>query len=243
MKETSRWYSDRIGREATLVRWGHMGTPVLLFPTAGGDAEEVERFHMMDALGELLSAGRIKVYSCDSVAGRALLTGEGSPAHQMRMLNVFQEYVACEVAPAIHMDCRTPGIGIIAAGASIGAFNAVALLCRHPELFTHAIGLSGTYDLGRFLEGPVNHDFHVASPVRFLPELPEEQLAPIRERFVLLASGQGRAEDIGESWRMAHALGSRGIPNRVDAWGEDWPHDWPTWRRMLPQYLDEFTRA
>jgi esterase/lipase superfamily enzyme len=29
------------------------------------------------------------------------------------------------------------------------------------------------------------------------------------------------------------------VPNRVDVWGEEWPHDWETWRRMLPQYLDE----
>ena len=31
----------------------------------------------------------------------------------------------------------------------------------------------------------------------------------------------------------------KGVPNRVDSWGTDWKHDWPTWRRMLPQYLDE----
>jgi hypothetical protein len=30
-----------------------------------------------------------------------------------------------------------------------------------------------------------------------------------------------------------------GVPNRVDPWGEEWPHEWPTWRRMLPQYLDQ----
>jgi len=27
----------------------------------------------------------------------------------------------------------------------------------------------------------------------------------------------------------------------VDPWGRDWHHDWPTWRRMLPQYLEELT--
>ena len=34
-------------------------------------------------------------------------------------------------------------------------------------------------------------------------------------------------------------LGSKGIPNRVDVWGPEWHHDWPTWLRMLPQYLAE----
>ena len=30
----SRWYSQRIGCEATLARWGTLGQPVLVFPTA-----------------------------------------------------------------------------------------------------------------------------------------------------------------------------------------------------------------
>ena len=66
-----------------------------------------------------------------------------------------------------------------------------------------------------------------------------ELLERFRTRYVLLASGEGEAEDIGESWRMADVLGGKGIPNRVDSWGGEWRHDWVTWRRMFPQYLAE----
>jgi esterase/lipase superfamily enzyme len=38
---------------------------------------------------------------------------------------------------------------------------------------------------------------------------------------------------------MASVLGSKGVPNRVDDWGVEWPHRWHTWWQMLPQYLDE----
>jgi len=38
---------------------------------------------------------------------------------------------------------------------------------------------------------------------------------------------------------VADALGAKGVPNRVDEWGTEWDHDWPTWRRMMPQYLGE----
>ena len=57
MKERTTWYSTRVERDVKLVRWGSFGTPVLLFPTAGGDAEEIERFHLVDAVAELLEAG------------------------------------------------------------------------------------------------------------------------------------------------------------------------------------------
>ena len=72
IRTASRWFSPRLEAEVSLVRWGHYGTPVMLFPTAGGDAEEVERMHLIGALRPLIEAGRIKVYSCDSVAGKAL---------------------------------------------------------------------------------------------------------------------------------------------------------------------------
>jgi esterase/lipase superfamily enzyme len=29
------------------------------------------------------------------------------------------------------------------------------------------------------------------------------------------------------------------VPNRVDPWGPEYDHDWPTWRAMLPLYLDD----
>ena len=35
---TERWFSDRIQQEITVMRWGSFGTPVLVFPSAGGDA-------------------------------------------------------------------------------------------------------------------------------------------------------------------------------------------------------------
>ncbi len=60
--QKSTWYSDRMKREATLVRWGTIGQPVLVFPTAGGDAEEIERFLLIRVLEPLIAAGRIKVY-------------------------------------------------------------------------------------------------------------------------------------------------------------------------------------
>ncbi len=54
-KTVARWRSERLGREVTLVRWGHFGQPVLLFPTAGGDAEEVERMWLIKALRPLIN--------------------------------------------------------------------------------------------------------------------------------------------------------------------------------------------
>src|SRR5262245_24807512 len=124
MKATDRWYSDRMKQQISLARWGHFGVPVLVFPTAGGDAEEVERHHLVGHLAPLVDAGRIKVYSCDSVAGKAMSTDDGTPEYRCWLFNQFQQAVAGEVVPAIHADSAGPQ-AVIVAGASIGAFNAL----------------------------------------------------------------------------------------------------------------------
>lgn len=239
-KVTERWFSHRLQQEIGLARWGHYGTPVLAFPTAGGDAEEIERHHVVAACGDLIESGRIKLYSCDSVAGQAMVSAAGTPGYRMWLLNQFHDCVRHEVVRAIHTDLGGDEPRIVTAGASIGAFNALAVLCRYPDVFDVAVGMSGTYRVERFFEGEVSDNLFLSSPVQFLPGLQGPVLDTLRQRFVVLASGQGAWENVAESWDAGGLLGRRGVPNRVDAWGPEWAHDWPTWRRMLPQYLEEF---
>jgi len=238
---SERWYSPRVGREVQVVRWGEIGTPVVFFPTAAGDAEEVERFLMVDALAPLLEEGRIKLYSVDSVPGQVWLKETNRPPVATGVQRGFDAFVAAELVPAIRKDCGDDGLDLIATGASIGAFNALAAICHHPGLFSHALCLSGTYELSKFIDGDVDEAWYFASPLHFLPGLSDDHpdLVRLRGRSILLAHGTGRWESPEESWRVAECLGSRGIPNRVDEWGAEWDHDWPTWRRMLPELLRE----
>jgi esterase/lipase superfamily enzyme len=239
MKQGSSWYSARVEQEIGLVRWGHWGQPVLVFPTAGGDAEEIERMHLIGALMPLIEAGRIKVYSCDNLAGRAFAARTGSIEYRTALLNRFQQAVAEEVVPAIRADCREAGVEVVAAGASLGAFMAVAVAARYPWAFRAAVGMSGSYDLERVFEFKGDESCYFATPMSFLPGLGGELLELLRRRYFVLAYGGGRWENPEDSWRLAGVLGGKGIPNRVDPWGPEYDHDWPTWRQMLPLYLDD----
>lgn len=242
MKQTDRWYSSRLGTEVSVARWGEVGVPFLIYPTAGGDFEEIERFLVIQTLAEPLEQGLIKIYSCDSVFGRALVKGEGTTSHRMSLAGRFFDFVGEELVPAIRSDCQVADgdpLEMMVGGASIGAFNALATVCRLPHVFTRALCMSGTYDLERFLKAKPDQAFAMASPLHYLPRLEGPRLEALRKCFVLLASGEGKAEDIGESWRAAAVLGERGVPNRVDSWGKEWDHDWPLWRNMLHTYVAE----
>ncbi len=239
-KVRATWYSPRLRQDVTVARFGHYGAPLLLFPTAGGDAEECERMLMIRALSPLIDAGRLKVYSPDSVAGQAWIDRGLGAGHKAWVQNQYDGYVYNELVPAIRHDCQTPGIEIYTAGASLGAYNALTSICRHPDAFKTAICMSGTFDLSGWMEGFHPVEFHMASPTHFLPYLGEgEQLTGLRRRFVIFAVGEGRWETPRNSWRAAEVLGQKSVPNRVDMWGKDHDHDWPTWREMLPKYLSE----
>lgn len=239
MKNTEQWYSERLQQPVKVVRWGHYGVPLLLFPTAGGDAEEVERFHLVQTLLPFIQEGRLKVYSVDSVAGQTWLM-DHSVAHRVWIQSQFDKFIREEFVPMVCHDCEVEQIEMMVAGSSIGAYNALLAICRHPEVFSRAICMSGTYNLERWMEGEWFEEFHHISPIHFVPGLPDgSHLDQLRERFVLIATGEGDNENPGESWKVADVLGQQQIPNRVDLWGPQWIHDWGTWRAMLPQYVDE----
>lgn len=248
MKSVSRWYSQRVERETTLTRWGTFGVPVLVFPTAGGDAEEIERMLMIKVLTPLIAAGRIKVYSLDSFVTGTWGDDTKSARYCSLLQNRFDSYIYNEVVPAIREDCNSPEIELVVAGASIGGFNAMASICRHPDVFKHAVCMSATYDVERFIRDhdgePMkkgNLDFYFSSPALFLPRLDpkSKQAQLLATRSIIMAHGGGRYEDPAQDWRMASILGKLGVRNRVDPWGEGYGHDWPTWRAMLPKYLAE----
>lgn len=237
-RRTWSWKSPALDREMGLGCWGHFGRPVLLFATAASDFLDNERFLMFKALAPLIDAGRIKVYSIDSVAGDGWLDKDAHPAHKAWLQARFDQYIANELLPFISDDCGG-NKGIFTAGASIGAYNAVHAACKHPDWYDGCIAMSGTYDFDRWMHGFRNLDYYFTQPMYYVPNLPEgAQLARLRQVQFLIATGQGRAEAPDESRRMHEILLRRGIPSHLEIWGHDVHHDWPTWRTMLPMFLD-----
>lgn len=237
-KQAWTWTTPRLPQPARLARWGHFGTPVLIFPTAGGDFEEIERFQLVAALGELIDAGRIKVYSIDAVAVRARLAATTSPQECAGLQERFDSFLYEDVLQRIRSDCRDDRIEPILVGASLGAGTAVRALCRYSDSFRAAIGLSGvygsTYDLARNCCSTQHPEI-----ITFVSTLSESQVQRLRRRAIILGSGEGNYENPADSQLLAEAFGSKGISCRLNLWGTARDHTWSTWRDMLPRLLAE----
>ncbi len=242
-KRAEVWRSSFLAQEVAVARWGEDGRPVLLFPTAGGDAEEVERFRMVEALAPLVRAGRIQLFSCDSVPGQCWVSDAYPASHCSWVQNRFDEFLYYELAPYMRHLAGSAN-EIVTAGASLGALYALAAVCRHPDVFSHAVCMSGKYDLVEMLDGErMSLDFYYSSPLHFLPDLEDAQhLKLLRSRFIHLVTGRGAWERPQYAQQVAGVLGERGVPHRIDDWGPRWDHDWLSWRRVLPHYLDRLSR-
>ena len=125
------------------------------------------------------------------------------------------------------------------AGASLGAYNAINTAARLPDRIRAVVAMSGTYDFDRWMGGHRDQDYYFHQPMYYLSGVPEgPQLDGIRGVRWVVASGQGRAEAPDESRRVAKLLRDKGANVDLEIWGADAHHDWPTWRSMLPMFLD-----
>ena len=58
-----------------------------------------------------------------------------------------------------------------------------------------------------------------------------------RSHHIHILTGSGAYEDPSSSGRFAKILYDKNIWYELDVWGVEWPHDWNTWKTMLPHYL------
>src|SRR5690606_20936639 len=124
-------------------------------------------------------------------------------------------------------------------GASLGAFHAANTFFRNPEIFEGVIAMSGVYDLKAYANGYYDDNVYFNSPVDYLKNLTDENIInSLRNKNIIIASGQGAYEDPFASKALSDILHSKEIPHWLDLWGTDIDHDWPTWRKMLPYFLD-----
>lgn len=238
-KQLDGWYSPRLNKHMEIVTYGHYGFPLLLFPTAAADYLEYERFLLIDVIAHLIEAGKVKVFSINSINSESWLNRRMHPKHMAIRQNQYNGYISEEVVPYIWHSCQGR-VGIIPAGSSLGAFHAANQLFRRPDLFDGVIAMSGGYDIRSYYHGDYyDQDIYFNNPVDYLPNLNDENYLPLlrQKQHIHILTGQGDYENPDASRRLAGILSQKGIPYDLDEWGYDMPHDWPTWRKMLPYVI------
>jgi esterase/lipase superfamily enzyme len=232
------WHSNHLQKEMPIAVYGHYGFSILLIPTAAADFLEYERFQLIDALSPFINAGKLKVFSVNSINNESWMNDSLEPHYKSIRHQQFNRYVFEEVVSFIHTHSglATP---IITCGASFGALHGMNLFLKRPDLLNGVIALSGVYDLTEYTKGYFDDDVYYNSPQHYIPNLTDHTiLEQIRRAYpVYIFSGSGPYEAPHAAGDFAALLYQKGINYELDIWGTEWPHDWHTWREALPKFI------
>ena len=237
-KWITSWYSERVKKEMPISVYGHYGFALLLVPTAAADYLEYERFELIQSIQPFIDGGKVKVFSINSINSDSWLNDSVAPPEKAIRHAQYNEYVYREVIPFIHTHTSddTP---IIIAGASFGALHSMNLFLKRPDLINGVIAMSGVYDLTEYTKGYFDDNVYFNSPQHYMPNLSDhnvlEQIR--RSHHIHIFSGSGAYEDPDAARSFAGILYNKGVTYELDIWGNEWPHEWFTWRTVLPHYL------
>ena len=232
------WHSPALNEDMPIVTYGHYGISLLLVPTAAADYLEYERFQLIDALAPAIESGKVKVFSINSINLQSWMNKQMEGAHKAIRQNQWNQYVFEEVIPFIK-NSTSQDTQIIVCGASFGALHSMNLFLKRPDLINGVIAMSGVYNLMEYTDGYYDEQVYYNSPAHYMPNMPDGwYLEHIRSsNHIHIFSGQGAYEAPNAAREFARVLYDKNINYELDIWGSEWPHDWATWRKVLPEYL------
>jgi esterase/lipase superfamily enzyme len=218
-----------------LLVFGHAGLPVIVFPTSGGRFFEFEDRGMIATLSGKIDAGQLQIFCVDSVDKESWYNRRVEPRWRIARQVQYEDYLIHEVVPLIRLKNGDPHL--VALGCSFGGYHAVNIAMRHPDVFTGLLSMSGAFDISNFLGGYYDEDCYYNLPTHYLPNLNDPWFFEhYRRNSYVLATGWDD-QCLADNQDLDRILSAKGIPHMLYIWDSHNSHDWPTWERMVREYL------
>ncbi len=234
-REYHRWFARDLNRDMEMLTFGHSGRPVIVFPTSGGAFFEFEDRGMVDVLSDKLDAGGLRLFCVSTVDSESFYAESLHPHDRIQRYLQYERYLMNEVVPFVKQQSGSGTAGV--AGCSLGAYHALTMALRHPDVFTSCFSLGGAFDITRFLNGYFDDDAYLLSPSHFLPTLTDPWFLDRyrRNKWVLVTGERDICRAATE--QASRLLHEKGIPHSLHVWGDNSEHDWPEWRKMAAAYI------
>lgn len=228
-------HSAALGRPMERLVFGHAGMPVIVFPTSQGRFFEFEGRGMVEAVRGKIERGELQLFCVDSVDSESWYAENVEGRWRIARHMQYERYIMDELLPGIRWRNGNHHLAMI--GCSFGGFHAASMALRHPGTVKAMLSMGGAFDIGRFLRGHYDDDAYFVLPTHFLPNLHDHHLLQqMRQNTYVLATGH---HDMcwNDNEKLAAIMRAKGLPVRLEVWGDNAGHDWPWWQRMLQTYL------
>jgi len=240
-REYHKWYSPQLQRDMELLIFGHNGRAVLFFPTRMARFYDYENWHIIESLHDRLYNGELQLFCVDSIDHESFYNRDVHPLMRIARHLQYEGYILNEVLPLMRE--KNDSEYFETAGCSMGAFHALNLALRHPNLFKKAVGMSGRYDITLqiqdfrdLFDGFHDQDIYFNMPMQFVANVHrQDQLDAIRRLEIIFAVGE-----TDPFWQNNHdfseLLWKKGIANQFYTWS-GYAHRPRYWRQMVQLYL------
>ena len=229
-----KWWTPYLSREFEMLVFGNGGgLPLILFPTSFGRYYQNKDFGLVGSIAWYVDSGRVTVYCPDAIDLDSFYNKAIHPADRMRTHNAYENVIIRDVFDLARRECNAHRVAVC--GASLGAYHAANIAFRHPDLVSHLISLSGSFDISDFFNGYHDDNIYFNSPYEYLPNTTD----PWKYNHMGIILGTGEWDNTRhESYRLSEILNSKGIKHWIDD-GRWRGHDWNYWCDMLPHYLSK----
>jgi esterase/lipase superfamily enzyme len=236
-----KWFSPQLQKDMELLVFGHTGARVLFFPTRGARFYDYENWKVIDAISDKIANGQLQVICVDSVDHESFYNRCTPPAQRIQRHLQYEQYIINEVLP--FTEANNPGSEVYAAGCSLGAYHAVNIAFKYPDLFIKAVGMSGRYDLtvprGVFIDlfdGYTDDDIYFNMPNQYVANLEAADIIDkLKQLDIIIAIGN---EDVflDDSKHLSNTLWDKEIWNALHIWDGE-AHKPKFWRKMVQIYF------
>ena len=225
-------YSPALIREMECKVYGHAGRPVLFIPCQDGRFFDFENFHMTDVWAPWIDAGKVMVFSIDTIDKETWSDSQGNPRWRIERYEQWFRYITDEMVPFMReMVNQRNGWegypGIMVFGCSLGATHAANLYLRRPDLFDRLLALSGIYTTEYGFGSYMDDLVYANSPIHYMENMPADHpyIDLFNKKKAVICAGQGSWELPESTRRLGEIFQEKGISVWVDLWGYDCSHD------------------
>jgi esterase/lipase superfamily enzyme len=233
-EEYYKWHSNDLDREFEMLVFGHFGYPIVLFPTLNARYWEAKDFGLIDSASDLIESGKIKIYCPDGIDNLSWSNDSISPEEKVKTQIAYEKAIIDDVIGFVKHETELERIGV--AGCNFGAYHALNLALKHPDLVEKLICIGGFFDIKPFLGNYYDDNCYFNNPPDYLPNLTDNwYLDQFKTMKIIL--GTGEFDQYSEQNKyISGILRSKDVSHWLDV-RPNTGNNWEFWQEVFPKYL------
>lgn len=235
-------HSDQMHKDFDLSVYGTDGVPLIVFPEGDSSCTSWEDNGMIDALADLVEAGRVQLFCTDTADDMGWYATASTTEYRLENLSAYFDFVEKDLVPFVREHAAGSALPVLA-GAGSGALDATICMLRWPKEFGGLLALSGTYDARRYVGDLYAGEWAELSPVDLADALGEDDPALAGRQLAFVCGTSDTERGLDTQRELQSVLVGKGVAATFEYWGRDVTYGWAWWQKeaaqLLPCLLEE----